>query len=246
MIRVTPGNMRPIAARISATPNTMSRPAERATASTTRRVVAPSAHQRDGHEQDGLAAHVSTSGIAGSWPGNATLSGNAALGVYDDGAAQLAVADQFRALLASRDPLPTPVPDLLAYLDGYPNRRPPGAEDLFYWTVVEFGLKPTIRVNRVVIQPLEANASSGVAYVIAIKQLYASHYFHTTLELRFLIDDERPGRDGSWLISVTRSRSDGLTGVTGLFVRPVVNSRSRDAVRKYLEHVKRQIASPER
>jgi signal transduction histidine kinase len=27
--------------------------------------------------------------------------------------------------------------------------------------------------------------------VIAIKQLYASHYFQTTLELRFLVDDER-------------------------------------------------------
>ena len=60
-----------------------------------------------------------------------------------------AVATAFRALLASRDPLPAPVPALLAYVDDYPRGRPPGAED--------------------------AKPSTGVAYAIAIKQLYASH-----------------------------------------------------------------------
>jgi len=56
--------------------------------------------------------------------------------------------------------------------------------------------------------PLAAHSPSGVVYAMAIKQLYASHYFNTTLELRFLVvDDRRAGRRGTSLISITRSRS---------------------------------------
>jgi len=168
--------------------------------------------------------------------------GNAALGEYDDGDESLPVAEQFRALLASSDPLPVAVPELLAYLDDYPHGRLEGAEDIFYWTVVDFGLKQTIRVNHVIIYPLRGSPStSDVRYAIAIKQLYASHYFHTTLELRFLIDDDRRDRRGTTLISITRSRSDGMTGFKGFFLRPIIRSRSRDAVRRYLDQVKRQV-----
>jgi hypothetical protein len=171
--------------------------------------------------------------------------GNAALGYYDDGAKPLRVSEQFRALLASSDPLPVPVPELLAYLDEYPYGRLVGAEDFFYWTVVDFGLKPTIRVNHVTIYPLgESPSPSGVRYAIAIKQLYASHYFHTTLELRFLIDDDRRAGSGTSLISITRARNDGMTGFKGLFLRPIIRTRSRDAVRSYLDQVKRQVERP--
>jgi hypothetical protein len=171
--------------------------------------------------------------------------GNAALGRYDDGREPLPVADQFRALLAAADPLPAPVPALLAYLDTYPRGRPAGVEDFFYWSVVDFGLKHTIRVSHAMIYPLAAN-SPGVVYAIAIKQLYASHYFHTTLELRFLVDDDRrAGRRGTSLISIMRSRSDGMTGFKGWLLRPIISRRSRAAVGGYLEHVKRQIERPD-
>jgi hypothetical protein len=171
--------------------------------------------------------------------------GNAALGQYDDGDEPLPVAEQFRGLLASSDPLPVPVPELLAHLDDYPHGRLAGAEDFFYWTVVDFGLKPTIRVNHVTIYTLGGSPPlSGVRYAIAIKQLYASHYFHTTLELRFLVDDDRRAGHGASLISITRSRNDGMTGFKGLFLRTIVRTRSRDAVRSYLDHVKRQVERP--
>ena len=168
--------------------------------------------------------------------------GNAALGRYDDGDEPLPVAEKFHALLAAEDPLPAPVPALMAYLDTYPRGRPAGVEDFFYWSVVDFGLKQTIRVSHVTIYPLAADSPSGVVYAIAIKQLYASHYFNTTLELRFLVaDDRRAGRSGTALISITRSRSDGMTGFKGLLPRPIISRRSRVAVGGYLEHMKRQV-----
>jgi hypothetical protein len=171
--------------------------------------------------------------------------GNAALGHYEDGDEPLPVAEQFHALLASSDPLPLPVPELLAYLEQYPNGRLEGAEDFFYWTVVHFGLKPTIRVNHVTIYPLGGSPpASTVGYAIAIKQLYASHYFHTTLELRFLVDHDLRAGGRTSLISITRARNDGMTGFKGLFLRPIIRTRSRDAVRSYLDQVKRQVESP--
>ncbi len=171
--------------------------------------------------------------------------GNAALGHYDDGDDPLSVAEHFRALLESSDPLPVPVPELLEYLDHYPNGRLLGTEDFFYWTVVDFGLKPTIRVNHVTIYPLDGSPTpSSVGYAIAIKQLYASHYFHTTLELRFLLDHDLRAGGRTSLISITRARNDGMTGFKGLFLRPIIRTRSRDAVRNYLDHVKRQVESP--
>jgi hypothetical protein len=167
--------------------------------------------------------------------------GNAALGSYDDEREPLAVADEFRDLLAGGGRLPVPVPGLMAYLENYPRGRPSGAWDFVYWSIVDFGLKPTVRISHVIVYPLAARPS-GVSHVIAIKQLYASHYFHTTLELRFLVDDEpRAGRGGFHLFSITRSRNDGTTGLMGTVLRPVISRRSRTAVRGYLEHLKRQV-----
>ena len=170
--------------------------------------------------------------------------GNAALGQYDDESEPLIVAEQFRGVLTNSNRLPIPVPELLAYLDAYPRGRPAGAEDFFYWSMVDFGLKLTVRVSHVIIYPLAAKPS-GVSHVIAIKQLYASHYFHTALELRFLVDDDRlAGRGGFYLLSLIRSRSDGTTGLKGSFLRPIISRRARNAVVGYLEYLKRQVERP--
>jgi len=167
--------------------------------------------------------------------------GNAALGRYDDDGEPLLVAEEFRALLASGKLLPLPVPGLIAYLEEYPRSQPSGAEEFFYWSTVDFGLKPTLRVNHVIIYPLGARPS-GVSHVIAIKQLYASHYFQTTLELRFLVHDaRRTDRPGFYLVSITRSRIDGTGGLKGSLLRSLISRRSRTAVRSYLEHLKRQV-----
>jgi hypothetical protein len=58
------------------------------------------------------------------------------------------------------------------------------------------------------------------------------------------VSDDRPERRGFYLLSITRARTDGMTGLKGLLLRPIVSRRSRDAVRGYLEHVKRQVERP--
>jgi hypothetical protein len=49
---------------------------------------------------------------------------------------------------------------------------------------------------------------------------------------------------GTTLISMTRSRNDGMTGFKGLFLRPIISRRSREGVRRYLVHLKEQVERP--
>jgi hypothetical protein len=68
----------------------------------------------------------------------------------------------------------------------------PGSE-IFYWSKVDFGLKPVIRLNHVVICQLN---NDPVKYTIASKMLYTTHYFNTGVELKFLA--QQPDENGSY------------------------------------------------
>jgi hypothetical protein len=138
--------------------------------------------------------------------------GNAALAVYRDKDRPTFVADEFRSMLDRMPPLSPALFDLKRFLLGYPQATLPDADDFFYWQETAFGLKPTIRINHLIVQHRPDYA------LVASKMLYASHYFWTALETRVLLPD--PGRGtGFWLVTVNRSRSDGLAGFVGRFVR---------------------------
>ena len=121
-------------------------------------------------------------------------------------------------------------------------RLHPGSTDFFYWSLNEFGLKPLFRMNHVVIYPLGEDHNAGVA--IACKMLYASHYFHSALELRFLVrDTANPTDVGFFLISVNRSRSDGLTGLFGSILKSQAVKRAREGVAGVLANGKKNLVS---
>ena len=143
--------------------------------------------------------------------------GNARLAVYRDDARPTFVADEFRFLIERMPALATGLPDFRRYLLEYPAASLPGSTEFLYWQETKFGLKPTIRINHVVIQErLELT-------VVASKMLYASHYFWTALEMRVLVPDPTRG-PGFWFVTVNRSRSDGLSGFVGRIVRNRVRS----------------------
>jgi len=83
--------------------------------------------------------------------------------------------------------LPLYEPALRQYLLDYPNAQLPNATSFLYWQQVRFGLKPTVRINHVVMM------DEPDRIIVASKQLYASHYFWTALELRVLISDPSRG-----------------------------------------------------
>jgi hypothetical protein len=147
--------------------------------------------------------------------------GNKALAVYRDKSEPRFVENEFRSMIDRMPALATGMPALHDYLVDYPKASWPGVIDIFYWQETEFGLKPTTRVSHLVIH------STAERTVVASKMLYASHYFWTALELRVLVPDAARG-NGFWFMTVNRSRSDGLSGFTGTFVRRRVRSEVAD------------------
>ena len=73
------------------------------------------------------------------------------------------------------------LPELNDYLLEYPKAKSDNVQAGFYWEKVNFGLKPTFRM----IQSIVYREAVGKkpAYAAAEKQIYASHYFQTALDL---------------------------------------------------------------
>jgi hypothetical protein len=160
--------------------------------------------------------------------------GNARLAVYRDTDRPTFVAREFASMIGEMPELTDYVPDLKRYLLEYPKVTLPDAESFLYWQSAKFGLKPTIRISHLTI------ARQGTSAAIMSKMLYASHYFWTALELRFLVPDAARGR-GFWFVTVNRSRSDGLSGFKGKVIRGKVRGEAEKAMRAALETTKARL-----
>jgi hypothetical protein len=163
--------------------------------------------------------------------------GNSALGSYQDKDQPVHVIEQFESFLRGAPALSRYLPDLERYLMDYPRAQLPNAESSFYWERVKFGLKPTLRINQMVIY--HGAGPSGAIDSVAIKQLYASHYFQTALDLSVCAkDDAHPDETGFYLITVKGSRQSGLTGAKGSIIRRNAVSKSRSSLETSLMHIK--------
>jgi hypothetical protein len=167
--------------------------------------------------------------------------GDSALGSYYDKEHPVHVIEQFGSLLGESSSLSHYLPDLKQYLINYPRTQLPNAESSFYWERVKFGLKPTLRMNQMVIY--RGSGPSGPIDSVAIKQLYASHYFQTALDLSVCANDSRPAEKGFYLITVKGSRQAGLTGPKGSIVRRSAVSKTRSSLEGSLMHIKKVLES---
>ena len=168
--------------------------------------------------------------------------GNQVFGVYNDKHKPVEVAQQFAYMISYYKALPEHLPEFYEYLLSYPNARPANVEDTFYWARVKFGLKPTLRIVHVV--TMRGKPSDEVAYAIAEKQLYSSHYFETALDLSFCIrDSEDPTKPGFYLILAMGSEQAGLTGFKGSIVREAAVGRSVSSLRNALTSIKSTLES---
>ncbi len=166
--------------------------------------------------------------------------GNRALGVYNDKPDPTEVSKQFAYMLSYAKALPQYLPEFYRYLLDYPGGRPANVDDSFYWSHVDFGLKPTLRIVQLLTR--RGQGADPMAYAIAEKQLYSSHYFQTALDLTFCIrDSDTPKRSGFYLIKAMGSEQAGLTGVKGSIVRKVAVGRSVSSLQKSLAVIKEML-----
>jgi hypothetical protein len=170
--------------------------------------------------------------------------GNAALGTYRDKNDPAAVEQTFQSLVSRSKAFPVYLPELQNYLLNYPNAKSDHIESQFYWEKVNFGLKPTIRLLQAVLY--RGADSKRPAYALAIKQLYATHYFETALDLTVCVPDDDQTQPGMFLITLKGSQQAGLTGFKGSIVRKVAVDKTRSSLERALAAMKVSLESRKR
>ena len=163
--------------------------------------------------------------------------GNAGLGTYRDKQHPTAVAEAFTSLLSQMRALPAYLPELNQYLLDYPRVSSKDIESQFYWEKVNFGLKPTLRIVQAVVY--RGPSPDKPVYGVAVKQLYASHYFESALDLTICVRD--PENKGFYLITIKGSQQAGLTGFKGSIVRKVAVDKTRLSLEKALLSIKQEL-----
>jgi hypothetical protein len=167
--------------------------------------------------------------------------GTLALGAFDDHDKPISVRGEFDAVLSAALLYTADIPGLLPYLrEEAPIGSLKGAEEFFYWARFAFGMKPTIRVNHVTLYPL-ADRADGIRLIVATKQVYASHYFSATLELRYLIDDPAHSGQAFYMLCSTQSRSQGFGGWWGGLIKAAVRHGARKAMENYMDATKQTV-----
>jgi hypothetical protein len=171
--------------------------------------------------------------------------GNQALGTYRDKKHPTAVAETFASLLSRSEALPVYLPELDRYLLDYPAAPSDQIQSQFYWEKINFGLKPTLRIVQAIV--FQGVGPTEPAYAVAVKQLYASHYFETALDLTVCVKAaDAPGLHGFYLITLKGSQQAGLTGFKGGIVRKVAVDRTRSSLERALAEIKQRLESQTR
>jgi hypothetical protein len=165
--------------------------------------------------------------------------GNTALGVYRDKNHPAAVAETFAALITRLSALPEYLPELNEYLLEYPKAQSDKVQAGFYWEEVNFGLKPTFRIVQKAVY--RGTSPGDPVYALAEKQIYASHYFETALDLTVCVRDAQ--RPGFYIITVKGSKQAGLTGLKGGIVRKVAVDKARSSLERVLATIKQTLES---
>jgi hypothetical protein len=168
--------------------------------------------------------------------------GNAALGTYRDKNHPAVVAETFASLLSRSKALPVYLPELQEYLLNYPKADSGNIQSEFYWEKVNFGLKPTLRMVQAIVY--QGKSPERPAYAVAVKQLYASHYFESAVDLTVCVKgDEDPSHPGFYLVTMKGSQQAGLTGLKGGIVRKVAVDKTRSSLEKALASIKQKLES---
>src|ERR1700756_444562 len=165
--------------------------------------------------------------------------GNTALGAYRNKKHPAAVAETFASLVGRFEALPVYLPELNEYLLEYPKAKSENVQAGFYWEKVNFGLKPTFRIVQKIVY--RGAIEKEPVYAVAEKQIYASHYFQTALDLTVCVKDAQ--RPGFYIITVKGSKQAGLTGLKGSIVRKVAVDKTRSSLERVLVTIKQKLES---
>jgi hypothetical protein len=121
----------------------------------------------------------------------------------------------------------------------YPEKKVPGATDLFYWEDIDFGQGPTIRVNLVSMFP---NGASVAKYVITNLQLYATRNIRIALQVFYCVPDtQNPESKGFYLIEMNDSRLPDFSWIKLMAARRIATAKGIESTRDFLNIYLRRV-----
>jgi hypothetical protein len=161
--------------------------------------------------------------------------GEAALVAYNDKSEEVRVADEQRAISSVSGYLN----DILAGVTAQKRSELQPLEDLIVWSKIKFGLKPVIAVNHVTIY--KGDRELGPQVLAVSKQIYADHYFNSSLALTAFVTVAGPT---SFLVYENRSRADGLQGPLSKFKRSMVEHKALEGLKGILQRSKFTLEAP--
>lgn len=108
-------------------------------------------------------------------------------------------------------------------------------EEAVVWSKFKFGLKPVLVIEHVKVYKDERE--HGPQVLVASQQLYANHYFNSSLALTAFVSvpDADPA---AYLVYENRSRTDGLQGAFGKLKRGMIENKTVAGLKLILEHTK--------
>lgn len=159
--------------------------------------------------------------------------GAKALIVYDDKPKPFALKDGAESLRARMTLWSEREPRLFTYLSQYPADRPEGIRDQIYWSLKDFGYRPTLSVDLVVVD--SSPQTPGVKALFVQQTLYADHYLAARYQIGVLLDGpEALGVPGHFLFLTDQILfDDGL----GSFKRSLLGRGMRSDLAERLQSI---------
>jgi len=166
--------------------------------------------------------------------------GNSVMMTYADKLPAIRSSDESRTLLHSVDWLSQAAPPLYDCLESFSGNSCRQIESFVYWFSATFGLKPVFSITHVMIY---RTLRGGQPWVfIALKQVYADHYFDGSLGLAVLVEQSAgPTNPALWILYLNRSHTDALKGWLGPVERIIAKHRSSTAMQRTLLDLKDEL-----
>ncbi len=161
---------------------------------------------------------------------NYVKQGTKAFKPLEDKKTSVSIDQQFRELLENTPDLIAFYPGMATYLLDYPQATLASSREVLFWTLKDFGLKPTVTITHVVGYMAEGTDDAVVAW----KQVYASHYFNGGLGITTYAKDG----DASYLLQLDRVRADSLGGMFGGVKQSKMAGAMKDDLEKFLRETR--------
>lgn len=164
--------------------------------------------------------------------------GDSALMVYRDDPEPLSLQDEHRSLLDGLLWIDDFAPEFKDYLRSFPSGKLDGVDGFVSWSNVRIGFKPVIVATHTIFYK-KIVGDVPQAFIIS-KQIYANHYFHSSLALTAITSlPKKGGGFNTYVFFVNHSRAGALTGTMGQLARVAVDGEAENKLTGALADTKR-------